>query len=193
MRMFSLKSKRVIKMLYTHKELLKIYKSNYQIEKAVREQKIFKLEKGIYSDKKNVHYLEIIVKKYPEAIITSESAYYYHNLTDVIPDKIYLATKREATRIRDKRIKQILVSDNLFELGRESLIFEGVLINIYNKEKMLIELIKNKSNVSFDYYKEIILSYRNIVNELQNWKIEQYLENYSLEERILDIIKKEVF
>lgn len=180
-------------MLYTHKELLKIYKSNYQIEKAVREQKIFKLEKGIYSDKKNVHYLEIIVKKYPEAIITGESAYYYHNLTDVIPDKIYLATKREATRIRDKRIKQILVSDNLFELGRESLIFEGVLINIYNKEKMLIELIKNKSNVSFDYYKEIILSYRNIVNELQNWKIEQYLENYSLEERILDIIKKEVF
>lgn len=180
-------------MLYTHKELLKIYKSNYQIEKAVREQKIFKLEKGIYSDKKNVHYLEIIVKKYPEAIITGESAYYYHNLTDVIPDKIYLATKREATRIRDKRIKQILVSDNLFELGRESLIFEGVLINIYNKEKMLIELIKNKSNVSFDYYKEIILSYRNIVNELQNWKIEQNLENYSLEERILDIIKKEVF
>lgn len=85
------------------------------------------------------------------------------------------------------------MSDNLFELGEESLIFEGVLINIYNKEKMLIELIKNKSNVSFDYYKEIILSYRNIVNELQNWKIEQYLENYSLEERILDIIKKEVF
>lgn len=54
---------------------------------------------------------------------------------------------------------------------------------------MLIELIKNKSNVSFDYYKEIILSYRNIANEPQNWKIEQYLENYSLEERILNIIK----
>lgn len=52
MRMFSLKSKRVIKMLYTHKELLKTYKSNYQIEKAVREQKVFKIEKGIYSDKK---------------------------------------------------------------------------------------------------------------------------------------------
>ena len=106
MRIFSLKSNRVIKMLYTHKELLKTYKSNYQIGKAVREQKVFKIERGIYSDKKNIHYLEIIVKKYPEAIITGASAYYYHNLTDVIPDKIYLATKREATRIRDKRIKQ---------------------------------------------------------------------------------------
>ena len=190
---FSLKLRWVMKMLYTHKELLKTYKSNYQIEKAVNEQKIFKIEKGIYSDKKNVHYLEVITKKYPEAIITGESAYYYHNLTDVIPDRIYLATKREASRIRDKRIKQILVSDNLFELGKENTVFEGVSITIYNKEKMLIELIKNKSSIPFDYYKEIILNYRNIVDDLQNWKIEQYLENYSLEERILDIIKKEVF
>lgn len=190
---FSLKLKWVMKMLYTHKELLKTYKSNYQIEKAVNEQKIFKIEKGIYSDKKNVHYLEVITKKYPEAIITGESAYYYHNLTDVIPDRIYLATKREASRIRDKRIKQILVSDNLFELGKENIVFEGVSITIYNKEKMLIELIKNKSSIPFDYYKEVILNYRNIVDDLQNWKIEQYLENYSLEERILDIIQKEVF
>lgn len=41
-----------MKMLYTHKELLNIYKSNYQIEKAVKENKIFKIEKGIYANKK---------------------------------------------------------------------------------------------------------------------------------------------
>lgn len=180
-------------MLYTHKELLNEYKSNYQVKKAVKEQKIFKIEKGIYSNKKNVHYLEVIVKKYPQAIITGESAYYYHNLTDVIPDKICLATKRNAVRIKDKRIKQFFVNDNLFELGKENIIFEGISITIYNKEKMLIELIKNKKSIPFDYYKEVILNYRNIVDDLQNWKIEQYLENYDQEERILDIIQKEVF
>ena len=58
---------------------------------------------------------------------------------------------------------------------------------------MLIELIKNKKSIPFDYYKEVILNYRNIVDDLQNWKIEQYLENYSQEERILNIIQKEVF
>ena len=180
-------------MLYTHKELLNEYKSNYQVKKAVKEEKIFKIEKGIYSNKKNVHYLEVIAKKYPQAIITGESAYYYHNLTDVIPGKICLATKRNAVRIKDKRIKQFFVNDNLFELGKENIIFEGVSITIYNKEKMLIELIKNKKSISFDYYKEVILNYRNIVHDLQNWKIEQYLENYSQEERILNIIQKEVF
>ena len=58
---------------------------------------------------------------------------------------------------------------------------------------MLIELIKNKKSIPFDYYKEVILNYRNIVDDLQNWKIEQYLENYSQGERIFDIIQKEVF
>ena len=153
-------------MLYTHKELLNEYKSNYQVKKAVKEEKIFKIEKGIYSNKKNVHYLEVIAKKYPQAIITGESAYYYHNLTDVIPDKICLATKRNAVRIKDKRIKQFFVNDNLFELGKENIIFEGVSITIYNKEKMLIELIKNKKSISFDYYKEVILNYRNIAHDL---------------------------
>lgn len=180
-------------MLYSYKELLNKYKSNYQIEKAARKQEVFKIEKGIYSDKKNVHYLEIITKKYPHAIITGGSAYYYHGLTDVIPDKVYLGTKRNAVRINDDRVKQIFISDNLFELGKEKLNFEGVTINIYNKEKLLIELIKNKKNISFDYYKEIILNYRAISEELQNWKIEQYLENYALEERIFGIIQREVF
>lgn len=180
-------------MLYTHKELLEKYKSNYQIEKAIQENKIFKIEKGIYSDKENVHYLEVIKKRYPEAILTGETAYYYHNLTDVIPEKICLATKRNAVRIADDRIKQLFISDNLFNLGKETLNIEGVTINIYDKEKMLIELIKNKSSIPFDYYKEIILSYRRISDELQIWKIEKYLENYSLEERILDILQKEVF
>ena len=129
-------------MLYTHKELLNIYKSNYQIEKAVKENKIFKIEKGIYADKKNVHYLEVLVKKYPKAIITGESAYYYHNLTDVIPDRIYLATNRTAVRINNNRIKQISVSDNLFELGKETIIYEGATINIYNKERIFTILCK---------------------------------------------------
>ena len=180
-------------MLYTHKELLNEYKSNYQIAKAVKEKKIFKIEKGIYSNIKNPHYLDIIMKKYPNAIITGESAYYYHNLTDVIPDKIYLATKRNALRIKDKRIKQIMVTDKLFALGKEQITYEGVTINIYDKEKMLIELIKNKSSIPFDYYKEVILNYRSIIDELKVWKIEEYLEKYSLENHIFDIIKKEVF
>ena len=47
-------------MILLYKELIKKYKSNYKIKKLIEEGKIFKIEKGIYSDKKDVNYLEII-------------------------------------------------------------------------------------------------------------------------------------
>ena len=50
-------------MIYTHKELLNKYKSNYQINKAVKNGELYKID-DLYSDKKNIHYLEILTKKY---------------------------------------------------------------------------------------------------------------------------------
>ena len=47
-------------MIFLYKELIKKYKSNYKINKLIEEGKIFKIEKGDYSDKENVNYLEII-------------------------------------------------------------------------------------------------------------------------------------
>lgn len=38
-------------MLYNHSEIKKIYKSDYQISKAIEDGNLFKLDKGIYSDK----------------------------------------------------------------------------------------------------------------------------------------------
>ena len=101
-------------MILLYKELIKKYKSNYKIKKLIEEGKIFKIEKGIYSDKKDVNYLEIISKKYPNAIFTMDSAFYYHNLTDVIPEKEHLALKRDSTKISDSRIKVVYYQDKFF-------------------------------------------------------------------------------
>ena len=93
-------------MIYTYNELLLKYKSAYQIEKAVKNSEVYKIEKGIYSDIPSAHYLEITMKKYPYGVFTSYSAYYYHNLTDVIPKVMYLATNRNGTLIKSEKIKQ---------------------------------------------------------------------------------------
>ncbi len=49
-------------MVYTHKELKEKYGSDYQIQKAVKDGNLYKIESGIYSDKQNNHYLDIFVK-----------------------------------------------------------------------------------------------------------------------------------
>ena len=128
-------------MLYFHKELKEKLKSDYQIQKAVSNKEYFKIENGLYSDKEFVNPLEIICKKYPEAIFTSDSAHYYYDLTDVIPDYFYLATKRTDTRINDKNIKQIFIPNELFEFGKTQIEIENIAINIYDEERILVELI----------------------------------------------------
>jgi len=58
---------------------------------------------------------------------------------------------------------------------------------------MLIEIIRDQKTMPFDYYKEIINSYRNIGDKLNMRKLEKYMENFKNEYFILKTIQKEVF
>ena len=66
-------------MLYTRKEISNIYNSTYQLNKAIYEKKIFKIQNGIYSDEEYVNPLAVVTKKYPKFIFTMDSAFYYRN------------------------------------------------------------------------------------------------------------------
>ncbi len=180
-------------MIFTYNELLLKYKSAYQIEKAVEVGKIYKIEKGLYSDIPGVHYLEVVMKKYPYGVFTSYSAYYYHNLTDVIPNTMYLATSRNGTTITSEKIKQIRMKDELYNLGKTQIDYEGIKINIYDKERMLINLARNKNQIGYDLYKEIISNYRKLANSLDTQKIEEYLQYFVNGDKIFEIIQDEVF
>lgn len=147
------------KMLYTRKEISKKYNSTYQINRALENKEIFKIQNGIYSDEEFVNPLLVINKKYPNAIFTMDSTFYYWNLTDVIPDKFHLATKRNNIRYRNEDIRQYFVEENLFEFGKTRLNVENVEINIYDRERMLIELVRKKAQIPFDFYKVDFIKY----------------------------------
>jgi len=180
-------------MIFTYKELLLKYKSAYQIEKAIKDGKIYKIEKGIYSDIPSAHHLAIIMKKYPYGIFTSYSAYYFHNLTDVIPNKLYLSTNRNATTINSTKIQQVRMKDELYDLGKTQINYEGIKINIYDKERLLIDLARNKNQLPYDLYKEIISNYRKQINLLDTQKIEEYIQYFVNGDKIFEIIQDEVF
>ena len=91
-------------MLYSYKQCLEKYKTDYLLEKALEEKKMFKVEKGVYSDKSSCSKLAVIAFKKPDSIFTMNSAFYYQDLTDEIPDNYYIATERNSTKIKDKEI-----------------------------------------------------------------------------------------
>ena len=122
-----------------------------------------------------------------------DSAFYYYNLTDVIPQKVYLATNRNSNKINDENIVQIFMSKDILDKGKIEIDINGNKVNIYNRERLLIELIRKRASIPFDYYKEIIENYRKISNELEMYKIEEYLALYKNEVNIANTLIREVF
>lgn len=179
-------------MILTYKECIEQFGSDYMIKKEISEGNLFQKEKGLYSDKELCSELELIVAKYPRAIFTSESAYYYHGMTDVIPACYCLATQRGDTRIKDERVKQFFVNEELYNIGRQNITYQNTNIIIYSKERLLVDLVRFRSKLSLDYYKEIIGNYRRIVDELDFFSIEDYAGMLRYGKKIMDAIQLEV-
>ena len=103
-------------MLYERKEIIKKYGNWYNLENAIKNKEIFKLTNGIYSDKDIVDPMAVVCKKYPSAIITMDSAFYYYDLTDVIPTKTYVATNIN-TYIINKNVSKVIVLSSPINVG----------------------------------------------------------------------------
>lgn len=179
-------------MLLSYQECLEIYGTDYKIKKSVQKGELFVKEKGIYSDKQYVTELEIISKKYPNAIITLNSAFYYYGLTDTIPDFYYISTPKNTRKISDIRVKQFYENSEAFDLGKNMLEYDGVDIVTYDRERLLVELIRNKRKFPFDYYKELISSYRRIIHELNMATVAEYACELPKTNMVMETLRLEV-
>lgn len=179
-------------MLFTYQECISKYGNDYLVKKALLNRTLFQIEKGLYSDKQYNSENEIVMRKYPGAVYTGKSAYYYHGLSDVIPDYHYIATKRSATRIKDNSIKQIFITNEVFDMGIETMIYQDVEIRVYDIERLLVELIRFRSKESIDYYKEVVASYRDKIYEMDFEKIEKYASKFKSYKRIMDTVQMEI-
>ena len=182
------------KMILNIQECLERYGSYYAISKEVAARRLVKIERGIYSDSKEyVSGESIMQKKYPKAVFTMESAFFYHRLTDVVPDEYSLATTARTTAIADKRVKQYFVPEGTLEIGRMELDVAGAKIAVYDLERMLIELMRYRKKLPYDYYKEVIGNYRNCLDRLYPAKLDDYLSAFPKRDAISRFLDLEVF
>lgn len=179
-------------MVLSREECIKKYKSDYQISKQIALHNLYKIEPGLYSDKEYESRTAIIMKKYPRAVFTLNSAFYYQGLTDTIPQKYYLHTDKDDAKISDKTIKQSFDNYSSMDIGVDIIDYNGDEIRVFSKERLLIELVRNRTKLPFDYYKEIIGNYRKLINELDFQTIEEYAEELPKTELVMKTIRMEV-
>ena len=179
-------------MIYTYTDCMEKYGTKYNIGKQVEEGNLFKLERGIYSDVKYVPEKQVISLKYPNAVFTMDSAFYYHGLTDLVPEKYYLITDRGAAKISDKRVVQLFENSDALYLGAEHYEENDCSLLMYSRERMLLELLRNKNKLPFDYYKEIIGNYRKMIHELDFQAIQDMMLVLPKSKMIMERLELEV-
>jgi len=180
-------------MLYTFTQCKRMHGSAYQIDKAVRENRLFKMDSGIYSDTGQEDELEVVQWMFPRAVLTLDSAYFYHDLTDTIPSAYCMATDRKARVIRHQKIRQIFVPDGTVDLGKIEIAYNGDPVRTYDQERLLIETARYKAKIAPDLYKEVILAFRARAGRLDANKLAEYLGHFAKRDAIETIIYEEVF
>ena len=90
-------------------------------------------------------------------------------------------------------IQQKYENSNALHLGEITMEQDGCQIKIYNKERMLLELIRNKNSFPFDYYKEILNNYRQIIHTLNIQDIQDYADALPKSKMIMETLRLEVF
>lgn len=179
-------------MIYMYTDLTKSGLSDYQIKKMISDNKLYLIRKGIYSDKLDYSYFELIAKKHPNAVFTLETAAYCYGLIKKNDIHYVIATKQKDRKIHDDNIKQIFMTDSLYKTGISKITYQGYNILIYDLERLLIDIVRNKVNMDYDVYHEIINNYKKISKLLSKNKLNEYVKNFK-DEKIVDRIKREVF
>ncbi|NMA04969.1 MAG: hypothetical protein GX931_01200 [Acholeplasmataceae bacterium] len=174
-------------MLYDYTELINKYKNDYQIKKALKEKRIYKLKPGLYSDKPKVDTLKILMHERKDAILTLQSAFYYYGLTDYIPKYIYVATPQNAYPINNSKIKQIFLKNH--KLGKIKIKQNDYYICIYDLERTLIELIRYETKMPYEEYYHVLRNFRKVKNKLDFNKLNNYAKQFRSYEKIIKTIE----
>ena len=178
--------------LLSRQECLSRFGSDYFMEQQIAAGDLFRLEKGVFAEQKYVPDNAIISYRYPHGVITLLSAFYHYGLTDLIPEACDLATSRNAAKIRDVRVRQCFIPDDILYLGAIIDQDHDYPIRIYSRERLLIELLRYKSKLPFDLYKEVLLSFRKIIPQLNIQDIQDYAMTMPKRKMIMERLQMEV-
>ena len=166
-------------MLYSYKEAIDLYGSDYKLKKAISRKQIYKIEKGIYSDgKSNFTLIELVLKKYNNAFLVKDSALFFIGFIEDEPKKIHIGTARNALRIQDRRIQQHFYSNLDVALLRESdwfkyehfLCYENVItrytennneIRLFNLKALFFDILRHYKNYDNDNLFKLLNRFKN--------------------------------
>ena len=181
-------------MTMTYKDALEKYGSRYRLRKALSEGRVIRRSRGLYAQADDPESpLADIAARYPGAILTGATALYLHGLVDMPPETIDAATATGTTKMVVPGIRQTFVRPDALGVGRTEMEADGARVAVYDKERMLLELMRTRNKLPYDLYREAVRSYRREATYLDIYKLQDYAEAIPRGNAYLNPAMEEVF
>lgn len=125
------------------------------------------IERGLYRlveiDESAFPDLVTVAKKVPSGVICLISALAYHEITTQIPHYVYVALPQKAhtPTLGYPPLRCFWYSDKLLTTGVEEVRLGGCQINIFDREKTLVDCVKFRNKIGMDIVLESLKMYWN--------------------------------
>lgn len=158
------------------------------IPKLIKEGVIRKVAYGLYIDNNLLEdEFYILQKRFSNIVFSYNTACYFLNLSDRAPNKIDITTISHNNVNEDLNIHY--VSKNKLGIGITNIESPyGNPIKIYNEERCICDILKNKNEVDIEVYAKIIKKYFN-KKDRDLKTLEEYAKLFNVYEKFTNIME----
>ena len=176
----------------TTKELDENNINRYFLTKMVERKKINRISRGYYGlVDYNVDEYYKIISMSERAVFSMNTALYLHNLSDRTPliFDITVPYYYGGNLRKNKKVNLYFVKKSILNLGKIEITSPfGMKIKVYDKERTICDIVKNKNNIDMEIFSNAIKNYIKSSDKNLN-KLMRYAKELKLEKKIREYME----
>lgn len=176
----------------TTKELDENNINRYFLTKMVERKKINRISRGYYGlVDYNVDEYYKIISMSERAVFSMNTALYLHNLSDRIPliFDITVPYYYGGNLRKNKKVNLYFVKNSILNLGKIEITSPfGMKIKVYDKERTICDIVKNKNNIDMEIFSKAIKNYIKSSDKNLN-KLMRYAKELKVEKKIREYME----
>lgn len=175
--------------LLTTKDLMVNDINKYHIRKLLNEHIIERVGHGVYGLYSEINDELVLNQRNNLYIIYSnETALYLHNLTDRFPHQFSVTTK-SGYHLRNRELKVYYCKNEIIDMGKVKILSpDGNEIYVYDKERTVCDIIKNKNRIDLQVYLQGIQNYFRYEKVNYNLLM-KYAKELKVQNKVIDIVR----
>lgn len=135
---------------------------------------------------------QLLATLIPKGVVCVESALFHYRYSDFAPRKWSIAVPRSMSRTKldvDALVLQpYYVQQDLYELGKTTDNFDGVILSVYDRERTICDCFKYRSRLDNEMFNKAVNAYANDKKKNLN-NLSAYAKKLRVYKKVTDIME----